>query len=663
MADSTAHGNTGIFGRVTHSDGAGYVSDAEVELYRLETSGSPEHAPPRTTRTDAQGRFQLKLDAPGTFLLKASAFGLTAERRAVDVETGCAKEVVLPLELTLRLLAHEHASDDTLLLTQRAIAGRRLSLRLETSGKGVAERSTVRWLLPSGVNAVEIPPDQADLVFSRSGKAHVAAALVEREQSGGGRAEARTGLDLYVTEPEAQTIRGNVGITLQRSASEPTLDQALWVAIRERTEAISFGRYRAFINRVLRWEEGQKLPGGLEHRLVDLSTHLHGMGAYKVLKAATEVFLLLECGVRIGTAADGRPQLDLLEEQARLGEPLSAEAIAARLREYLGSPAQLPYINRIVDAAFPELERITTGENRLLFAPHVDQPCLIELIWSYWHEEGMLMQTINAISQRFQNVRGFSDRNPLLNMELDPLRPLNNLLWGFVQDETDRLTVARRDLEYRHEYGLAIYGKATRALPPVAESRSKFLEAFHNLLHQTSIFYKQDFQTTVIADGFPLLNALKEVHLVLAQGAGNQSRDLPWTARKEMLIVQYLLARSETRDFLQSRAMVPYKEPWMPQVDAMKSLQGWSDVTVTHFRDLATFGEQLLLSIRYGDWIDVNDENSAKNWARYWRPEVQGYMHAYRAVTGVDLGNADSIDSTVPGVFLRKRLAMQLRSR
>ena len=33
-------------------------------------------------------------------------------------------------------------------------------------------------------------------------------------------------------------------------------------------------------------------------------------------------------------------------------------------------------------------------------------PCLLELIWSYWHEEGMLVQTINAITRRFQNVRG-----------------------------------------------------------------------------------------------------------------------------------------------------------------------------------------------------------------------------------------------------------------
>jgi hypothetical protein len=80
---------------------------------------------------------------------------------------------------------------------------------------------------------------------------------------------------------------------------------------------------------------------------------------------------------------------------------------------------------------------------------------------------------------------------------------------------------------------------------------------------------------------------------------------------------------------------------------------------VTHFRDLAVYGEQLLLSVRYGDWISVNDEDSAKNWARYWRQEILGYLHAYRAATGVDLTNQNAIDATIPAIHLQKRLALQ----
>jgi hypothetical protein len=43
---------------------------------------------------------------------------------------------------------------------------------------------------------------------------------------------------------------------------------------------------------------------------------------------------------------------------------------------------------------------------------------LIELIWSYWHEEGRLVQTMNAISMRLQNRRGRIDRDPLATLEI-----------------------------------------------------------------------------------------------------------------------------------------------------------------------------------------------------------------------------------------------------
>jgi hypothetical protein len=450
--------------------------------------------------------------------------------------------------------------------------------------------------------------------------------------------------------------RGDVlPVALQRSSVGSTRDKALWSWIRHRTNAIGSNEYMKFIDRVLCSRDARD-PGALRDRervairgrLEELNSY--GVSAYEVLKATTEIFLLTQCGSL--NLADG---FDEDEEASRLGESVSLKELEARLREYLGT--RLPYLDRVIRAAFPTLpehDNIFCGG---LIRSRVQSPCFLELIWSYWHEEGMLVQSINAVSRRFQNVRG-SATDPLAHLEIDPLRPLNNILWGYIQDEWNRLSVQRRAYEYDHHYGLTLYGKAIPKMRP-ADSRSKFLEAFHNLLHLAHVFYKEDNDTTVIADGYPLLNALKEVHMLLAQGAHNQFGDLPWTARAEMLMQQWLLARPEMRDFLQSRPMVPYKEPWMPQVDTMKTLQGWSDVSVTHFSDLGAYGEQILLSIRYGDWIGVNNENSAKNWARYWRPEIQGYIHAYRAVTGVDLANAEGVDATPPAVHLRRRLALQ----
>jgi hypothetical protein len=79
-----------------------------------------------------------------------------------------------------------------------------------------------------------------------------------------------------------------------------------------------------------------------------------------------------------------------------------------------------------------------------------------------------------------------------------------------------------------------------------------------------------------------------------------------------------------------------YPEPWMDRVDAMKKLQGWTDTSVLHFRNLGVFGEQILLGIRWGSWGDVRPSQAA-NWARFFRPQIQGYVHAYQGAAGIHL--------------------------
>ena len=249
----------------------------------------------------------------------------------------------------------------------------------------------------------------------------------------------------------------------------------------------------------------------------------------------------------------------------------------------------------------------------------------------------MLVQTVSAIARRFQNIRNPREgRDPLADLEIGGLFPLSNLLWGYVQDEPHRLSVARRVYEYDHHYGLTLHGQAVPRLRS-ADSRSSFIEAFHNLLHLCANFFRQDDDTTVNADAFPLLNALQEVHLILSQGAHNQFGDLPSTARQEMLFQQWMLSQPELGEFLPSRSALAYPEPWMGRVDAMRALQGWGTTSVVNFHNLATFGEQILIGIRYGAWGEVSRPAQAANWARIWRAEIQGYTHAYRSVSGVDL--------------------------
>jgi hypothetical protein len=506
---------------------------------------------------------------------------------------------------------------------------------------------------------------------------------------------------------------------LQPRAVE-TDDQALWVAIRNRTEAINFEHYSDFINRLLcrgkthpnedHWQSAYRSyhhdgedkiasqsASGSEHHdgeeksafqfgsphismqreELERRPDIYGVDAYQLLKLATRAFLTFEAGVVIRERGpDGRlelPEHSRLLDEDRLYRAAWMKQLEEELDHYLrrsvgGDGRALPYLKLIVRNLLTlrePKEVMPYCEGILQHRFHC--PSMLELIWSYWLEEGMLAQTMNAIALRFQNKR--SARNdPLANFELDPLRPLNNLLWGFVQDEFNRLTVSRRAYEYEHEYGLSLLGKAIPRLR-TADRRSKFIEAFHNLLYRAWIFFREDQDTTVISDAFPLLTALKDVHVILAEGAQNQFGDLPWTAREEMLLMQWLLARPEMKEFLRGRYMVPYEEPWMGAVDAMKKLQGWSDVSETQFRYLAVYGERILLPIRYGNWIKVNDQEHAKNWARFFKPDIQSYTYAYQAVTGVDL-TAEVTDarqaserSLQPSMLLRRQLSDQQQPR
>jgi hypothetical protein len=503
-----------------------------------------------------------------------------------------------------------------------------------------------------------------------------------------------------------------VAVSMQRAAITPTASQALWTMIRQSTNALSFQNYEAFMEQVLCGhatgsgsfppENLSLAPGRVSHHL-PWRLPFPGVEPYRQLKAATEVFVMLNCGVpfdKFMERDDGSqpflsPTQQWSDARLRFGaeiedegrrynnQQVTPEDILQAWKRLLGdgedAEGNLPHKVRTIlylalvrtnlpdvhvshrsldlsSQATQELDRGAVTCMSIL-QEKLANPCFIELLWSYWQEEAGLVQSMNAITWRFQNRHGAGERDPLASLEIDPLRPLNNFLWGYIQDEEHRLSVVRRAYEYAHHYGLTLLGKAVPEIRGV-DNRSRFIESLHNLLHLCSVFYKEDDDTTVVADGFPLLNALKEVHLLLTQGAANQYGDLPWTARLEMLMQQWLLARPEFREFLPRRIMVDYPEEWMSSVETMKTLQGWHSASVLHFRDLAVFGEQIVLSIRFQAWPSIIEAQDAANWARYWRPEIQGYIYAYRAVTGVDV--TERPDATAPSLLLRQRMQQSL---
>src|SRR5829696_1930602 len=305
--------------------------------------------------------------------------------------------------------------------------------------------------------------------------------------------EARADEWFTVTQASAApTLRGpTVPVTLHRAQSLETDDQIFWEIIRDRTDAISFPRYKRFIDEVMCSgnlpPRGEDIRPGYE-QIFESRLPFPGVAAYNLLKAATEYFLMQECGVVSGDARQLPPD--------RLGRFATVDEIVEFRQRYLvdlEGERVLPYFaiirEKLSEISLKPLETLGPDCYGILRS-RLSGPCLLELIWSYWHEEGMQIQAANAINFRFQNRRiGPDGRDPLAHLDIDPLRGLSNLMWGYVQDEQHRLSVVRRVYEYDHEYGLRLYGKAVPNVESV-DSRSKFLEAFHNLLYRTSLFYK-----------------------------------------------------------------------------------------------------------------------------------------------------------------------------
>ena len=102
----------------------------------------------------------------------------------------------------------------------------------------------------------------------------------------------------------------------------------------------------------------------------------------------------------------------------------------------------------------------------------------------------------------------------------------------------------------------------------------------------------------------------------------------------------------------------------MDRVDAMKKLQGWTDTSVLHFRNLAMFGEQILLAIRWGAWSDVHEPDAGVQLGAFLAAADPGLhprlprRHRRRAVGGDGRhtgGRDDAIDPVAAPLSAQQR--------
>ncbi|HUB50208.1 MAG TPA: carboxypeptidase-like regulatory domain-containing protein [Acetobacteraceae bacterium] len=607
-----------IRGRVTHS---GKPDPIECAHVRIAAENDPDGRVDETS-TDETGRFELR--APrieGHYFVVCEAFGKSVAVRVNAQDARVEYDLLIDLPLDMRVSAFTYSETENRLEPAVHVAvGRRMVLRVETAVDDCI--SSYNWQERSEARMTHRGGREAELVFSRSGTTGITATITERRDVLP-RAKAKSTIELLISEPEVSMVSGHIRVTMERTDSVPTLDEALWAAIHECSASIGFERYQHFIRRVFELDEQGPLPNQFSRRLTDLGAR--GVGAYRTLRDLTELFLVSRCGpAALGDRFDDNPLIAFANPERRRAR----EEIDERLRQYLHD-GEFPYIERVVNAAYPWLDNDPRGFDHLI-RRMFRQPLLIEL----WHEmcleHGMMMRTMDAVCDRFENDLKPGENDALTGYELTPLWGLSDFFWDWISHEPTRLSPKRRIQEYEHEYGPTSLGQGIAGLRS-ADVRSAFPAAFTNLLNLCEVFYKEDNQTTVIADAFPALVGLREVHRILAMGAGNAAPQLTFAARVETLMTQLTLAQPELADFLRTRKMVPYDEAWMGQVDAMKDLQGWGQPSISNYRDLAVYGERILLSIRLGDWT-VGDEDNARNWLRHHRNAIKRFNFARNAI-------------------------------
>lgn len=304
------------------------------------------------------------------------------------------------------------------------------------------------------------------------------------------------------------------------------------------------------------------------------------------------------------------------------------------------------------------LEHVAPAHRNL---PDPAQIILLEHIHCYFLELGGVFAALDQICRRFAPDVAQPPARQLARFDVSPLHTAAELLWGYKEDRVDRTTQAQRRMEYLRQYGLDLFadGARTRAF----ESRPQFLQYLHTVLNASVRYFRENDDNTVTANPFPVLSALRPLHMLLAATAHNQYQFITAKARVELMVVEQILSLGEVQRFLGAPLNVPYPAPWMGAMDCMRRIMGWGDTSITEFYNLGWLAELILLTVRFGPFNPAfTDSAVAGAWALALRPAIEQYVYSYKSVTGVDLG-ADSqfsggrIDQTPPAVYLNARTA------
>jgi hypothetical protein len=267
-------------------------------------------------------------------------------------------------------------------------------------------------------------------------------------------------------------------------------------------------------------------------------------------------------------------------------------------------------------------------------------------------------QAEGAILMRYQNQRVVGARGEaLVQLNLEANDSLNAWLKGRLEAyQQRRLTgLPERANEYFAEVGQSVLPGGD-AQP--ADVRSGLMPALLGLVRRLLAFYDAEDNKMIVADGRPVLQAFKELQIKADEAEANRAYDMPIRLRKEMLVATAILRHPTLWQSLVARTQVRRAATYQNVFEAVKEALGWELPDVTHYQDLAYSAEILIgagqakIGSDAGPWARVSDEKLAAAAASTLRNETKTFSHAYRAVTGIDLG-APNVSLEVPAALVR----------
>ena len=292
----------------------GAIFDAPVKISgprKPRRPASQDATPLVEGKTDSYGRFCTELSA-GTYSVEAMAFGKTTDPQTVNIPTDCKVTLELPLGFSLNLKPALSTGgwDKLVEVSEGSALLAKLSWDPDLANSPqlpTTLTSTLGTVIEAGLdNGTSAEPNERYYYVDFRAARGIAELEATLEGGSGVTAAARAGV-----APAATSITGNVNATLQRTGTQLTNDVSLWLAIRNGTDALSFNNYLRFMNHLFCGEPVTGLPKFEQQRFAEKGRRSGDLvksrflpftdaDAYRVVKAATEAFVMVNCGIEPG---------------------------------------------------------------------------------------------------------------------------------------------------------------------------------------------------------------------------------------------------------------------------------------------------------------------------------------------------------------------------